>query len=389
MKILIILLILFSNSFFFVNAQNIIKIQGKVIDFQTKKSLPDATIILSKQQKVTTSNKKGEFSINSKFQNQILSVSYIGYQKYILNLDNLKNDTLLYISLKQKDVKIQKVLINPRKPTEIITNSLLQIPENYSSQAMLFTAILTETITENDTIIQQIEAVVEIYKAPYNTKVRDEMKFVEAKVIIDVQESELWDYIYFVNAPYELLYCDIAKYPKNFISIPVINVSFINEKYYKHYSYTIRQTKNNKYFIIDFVPNSETRRGVFEGTIMIEKKTYAICSLKYKYSDSRMKRINNHQSRTEIELGKIGVGIPDISYYSEVNYQKHKNIWILKSAKNEYSFLFQIGKNKPSIINVRDELQIINIKTENVEKIKFWDRIIRDVKLIDQVRSFK
>ena len=390
MKKITILLILFASSIFFVTAQNLTKISGKIVDFQTNKPLHNATIILSKQQKTTTSNKKGEFGIFSKYKNQTLSVSYIGYQKFTINIDNFTNDTLIYIYLKQKDVKIQKVLINPRKPTEIITKSLLQVPDNYSSQAMLFTAFFQETITENDTIIQQFKAIIEIFKAPYNTKARDEMKFVEAKINRDVKESDLWDYIYFVNAPYELLFCDIAKYPKTFISIPVINVSFINEKYYKHYSYNLKQTKDNKFFIIDFVPNPETRRGVYEGTLMIEKKTYAICSLKYQYSENRMNRINNHKSITEIELGKIGVGIPDISFYSEVNYKKNRNTWVLNSAQNEYSFKFQIGNQKePSIIKVRDELQIINIKTENVEKIKFWNRIIKDVKLIDQVRSFK
>ena len=384
------LYLLFTFFYFFfifsIQAQTTTKIHGKIFNSKTKHPLQGATIILSKQNIATSSAQNGEFVICSNNNKQKLIISYVGFEKHTINIHKIQTDTFLNIYLSPKDVKIKNVIVNPRQATTLIEKALLQIPNNYPTIPMSFTAFFSETITQDDSIIMKIESFIEIYKAPYNSKQKDKMKFLQARILKDEKDIELWDYLYFVNSPFELLYSDIAKYPNDFIQIPTIKVNFLKEQHYKFYEYKVSSSEDHQFFIIEFFPNPNKRRGIFKGKIIIEKQNYAIISLEYEYAEDKINRVNNFPSETEISLSNIGVNIPDISFYSKIDYKKLNGKWHINSVVIEYSFLFQVGKQKNApVITVRDELKILEVKTDNINKIKFLEKIFKDTKLIEQL----
>ncbi len=370
---------------FSLQAQTANKIHGKISNSETKQSLQGATIILLEQNIATNSNENGEFIIFSNTEKQKLIISYVGFERYSININKIDSNNLLHIYLRPKDVEIRKIVINPYLSTSLIKNALLQVPHNYPDTAMSFVAFFRETVMQDDSVILQIEAFVEIYKAPYNSKKRDKMKFLQARTTKNEKNSELWDYLFFVNAPYELLYADVARYPKSFIQIPEIGINFLKEDHFKYYNYKTTSNEKNKFFIIEFYPNPDKRRGVFKGKLIIEKESFAIISMEYEYAENKINRINNYPSLTEISLSKEGVYIPETYFYSKIDYIKLNKKWHINSVVNEYSFLFQIGNKKEMpIITVKDELRILEVK-ENVDKIRFLEEIIKGTNMTEQL----
>ena len=284
-------------------------------------------------------------------------------------------------AIAQKDIVIKKVTVWADKENRIILNILKNIDNNYPDFPMAFECYFRETVFENDSVIQDYEAVTQVYKNPYNSLKRDKIKFLQANIIKNNKKKELWDYLFFINGPYETLYADVAKNPKSFIIIPIIKLNFLKQRHFKFYTYSLKQSDTE--FIIHFKPNKNSKRAVFEGTIIVDKKNYAIKSLEYGYAKSRIQRVNNFPSETELALEKEKIYIPETEFYCKIRYEKYKNMYILDSVSNEYSFQFETSYNETkNEITVKNTLKVLKTKEKNIKKISFFHEIPRNMKII-------
>ncbi len=380
--IIFFILLLFLSSFVF--SQDVKKVNVKLRDAKTKQPINDATIYLLPQEIIAKSSLNGDFFFISKFSKQTVIISHVSYQKYQNVFDMSKIDTLLIIYLKKKNIEIKQVAVYPQNNTELILQAFENVPFNYPDKPIKLSSYFKETISCDDTIIQQYEAIIETYKAPYNTKEKDNLKIVKGRFTVNKKDDELWKYLYFINAPYEILFSDVAKYPTTFIQVPNLEINFLKENHFKHYTYTNKDSLK-KYHVINFEPNRNTRRGVFKGKIVLEKKSLAIVSMQYQYAENRLSRIQNFPSETEINLSEHGVFIPDISYFSKIEYAKYNGEWIVSSVIMTYSFEFKVGfYSEPKIITVRDQMYVTNIKNEGIEKINFWHQINRNDRFVNK-----
>ena len=84
------------------------KICGTVVDKATKQPLSGANINIGKT--TTSTDRSGAFEINRNQHNDSLSISYFGYQKYSVPLNNGK--AALYIELEAKVISLKEVDIH-------------------------------------------------------------------------------------------------------------------------------------------------------------------------------------------------------------------------------------------------------------------------------------
>lgn len=297
-----------------------------------------------------------------------------------LPVSTIKNQPENYFYLKQRDFTISEITVNPVYPTDLIVLALEKIVDNYPDFQMYNTSYFYEKITENDSTIQEIEAIIEILKSPYNSKEKDKLKFTHGHVNEEVKDSGLWNYMYFINGPYELLYSDIVKYPNDFLQVPDNLVDFLDEDYFKHYIYSFTDTCEN-IIKIKFNPNPETKRGVYKGEIILDRSSLAFMYFDFQYAEERLEKVYYTESTMEIQFRQNGIFIPDNYYRCRVEYAKFGNLWVLKYVTNEYGFLFQKYNTEPNQIMVVDKLYITDYSIE-IKKISYFNQIAKDVNIL-------
>lgn len=86
-------------------------VKGKVVDAQTEKALPFVNISVSESTRGTTSDLNGRFSLRLKRPEEMLTFTYVGYEK--LRATMTTNDTV--VAMKPSPTKLSEVVIFPGK----------------------------------------------------------------------------------------------------------------------------------------------------------------------------------------------------------------------------------------------------------------------------------
>ena len=155
--------------------QSYITIKGKVIDKETGLPLVFAGVKVKESNVATVTNLDGEFSL--KLQVPVtaknIEVSFVGYKNETVPLNSFKPDgSTTKISLSTAMISIKEIVVKPMYPEEIVSKAITRISKNYPSIPNLMTAFYRETIKKNRTYVSIGEAVVEIFKAPYDNVIR-------------------------------------------------------------------------------------------------------------------------------------------------------------------------------------------------------------------------
>ena len=124
-------LFLFLQSSLFSQPANII-INGKVQDSKYN-PLAYASIGISAKRIGTMTNKFGEFLIKlpAGYNNDTLLISFLGYESQKLKISSINTSEVLIITLTEKPVVLQEVVIKPIDPVQLIQNAIADIPLNY------------------------------------------------------------------------------------------------------------------------------------------------------------------------------------------------------------------------------------------------------------------
>ncbi|MFT5251789.1 MAG: hypothetical protein ACI87N_000780 [Flavobacteriales bacterium] len=113
-------------------AQNI---KGKIIDINTKETIPYANILINKSESII-SNGEGNFTLseNNSKDNTTLLISYLGYVNQQLTVSDLKNNDFT-IALSPGIFELNDVAVSNKKPNpyEIMANVKANLASNYKS----------------------------------------------------------------------------------------------------------------------------------------------------------------------------------------------------------------------------------------------------------------
>ncbi|MCK7532194.1 MAG: hypothetical protein MZV63_14790 [Marinilabiliales bacterium] len=121
-----------------------------------------------------------------------LEVSFLGYKNKVVPITDLRdNGYKNVISLESAPIPIKEIIVKPIDPDEIVTKAISRIGKNYVIEPNLMTAFYRETIRKNRTYVSIGEAVVEIFKAPYNSDVRfDGARIYKGRKSSDVEKMD-------------------------------------------------------------------------------------------------------------------------------------------------------------------------------------------------------
>jgi hypothetical protein len=352
--------------------QSYITIKGKVVDVETGTPLVFANVAVKESNVAIVTNIDGEFTlkIGEPVTAKNLEISYIGYKNKTILISDLKdNGYKNVISLESAPIPIKEIIVKPMDPVDIVLKAINYIPKNYESEPNLMTAFYRETIRKNRTYVSIGEAVVEIFKAPYNSDVRfDGARIYKGRKSSDVEKM---DTVLFKlqGGPVSVLQLDIAKNTEAVLTRDAMQ--------YYNYSITgVIEIDGKPHYVIDFIQKPSVEMPLFMGSLYIEMDSYAVTEAEFGFN------LSDKEAASSIFIRKKPLGMevtPEVATY-RTKYREQDGVWHFAYSRAEVKFkvnwkkkLFNTYYTTMSEIAVTDRTNEEVIKFAGKDKIKYTD----------------
>ncbi|MEA1785003.1 carboxypeptidase-like regulatory domain-containing protein [Arenibacter sp. GZD96] len=249
--------------------------RGEVIDKENKTSLVFATLSLEETNISTVTNTEGQFllKIPQNITNGNIVVSFLGYKSAVVALSDLKPERNK-IALEVSVTELPEVSLEiPKDAANLVLETLKRKGENYFSDPTLMTAFYRETIKKRRKNVSLSEAVVNIYKTPYNSERKDVMQLYKSRKSTDYSKMDTLA-LKLQGGPFNTLFVDVMKYPEYIFSSETIN------DYLFSYDYSTR-VNDRLIYVINFVQRPELIEPMYKGKLYIDVENKILTSAIY------------------------------------------------------------------------------------------------------------
>ena len=256
-------------------AQSFKEFKGSVIDSRTKAPLAFATLNVEETNISTITNSDGEFllKVPNAMLDKRMSISFLGYQTKIIPLSDLNGDDIK-ILLVESVVELSEVRINaPKDAYTLVKNALNKKGEHYINEETVMTAFYRETIKKRRRDASLSEAIVEIYKEPYNSNKTDKIKLIKARKSTDYNRLDTLA-VRLQGGPFSALYADMIKYPQYIFpenNLSAYEFSFDNPT----------EINNRSVYVVNFKQRPEFVDPLYYGKLYIDAQTFSLISAIY------------------------------------------------------------------------------------------------------------
>ena len=358
--------------------QTVLVIRGKVVDSETNAPLIFATVAVKETNVATVTNIDGEFQIKivdlDKSKN--LEFTYLGYKNSVIPLTEMRdNGYRNLIKMEAAPIPIREIIVKPMMPDDIMERVIGSISKNYPSVPNLMTAFYRETIRKNRTYVSIGEALVEIFKAPYNSDLRfDGTRIYKGR---KNTETEKVDTVLFKlqGGPFTSLELDLAKNPESILTADAM----------KYYNYTLTgviEIDGRPNYVIEFVQKPSVDIPLFLGKFYIDTKTYALTTAEFGFN------LSNKEEAASLFIRKKPLGMsvtPEVATYM-VKYREQDGKWYFSYSRAEVKFkvnwkrkLFNTHYTTMSEIAVTDRTDQEVIKFAGRDKLRYSDIFLEEV----------
>ena len=352
--------------------QAMLTIRGKVVDSETGEPLVFASVAVKETNVATVTNIDGEFliKISEPQKSKNLEVTFLGYKNKLVPLTDLREDGYKnVISMSSAPIPIKEIIVKPLDPEAIVKSAISRIGKNYVDEPNLMTAFYRETIRKNRTYVSIGEAVVEIFKAPYNNDVRyDGARIYKGRKGSDVEKM---DTVLFKlqGGPVSVLQLDIVKNTESVLTLDAM-------KYYDYSLTGVVEIDDKPNYVIEFKQKPSVDMPLFIGSLYIEADTYAITEAEFGFN------LADKEAASSIFIKKKPLGMnvtPEIATY-RTKYREQDGKWYFAYSRAEVKFkvnwkrrLFNTFYTTMSEIAVTDRTNQEVIKFSGKEKIRSTD----------------
>jgi len=360
--------------------QQVTVIRGKVIDTETGLPLVFAGVAVQGSNVSTVTNLDGEFILKvSEAEAGKVEFSFIGYKNKVMAIEDMKtNGQRNVIELETAMIPIREIIVKPMVPEEILEQVISRFNENYTSVPNEMTGFYRETIKKNRSYISIGEAVVEIFKAPYQNDLRfDAVRIYKGRKSNDVQKM---DTVLFKlqGGPTTTLYLDIVKNPETFLTREALNQ-------YDFELSSIVAIDDRTNYVIKFFQKPSITTPLYQGTLYIDIQTYAIAEAEFSFN------LENKELAASMFIRKKPIGMrvtPEVTSYL-VRYREVDGKWYFAHSRAEVKFKVDWKKKLFNTnYTTMSELAITDRTEEDVVKFASKDRIKPTDFFTEEVSAF-
>ncbi len=352
---------------------------GKVVDSNSQKPLVFASVAVEGTNIATVTNAEGGFSI--KIPNNELSgkikISYMGYENLILPISTLQKKKNNLIELKIVSIKLTEVNVFPDNPRLLIEKVLENRTQNYHTDAVLMTAFYRETIKKHNKYVGLSEAVVEVYKQPYQSNKRDAVKIYKGRSSSNIKKMDTL-LLKLQGGPASSLFLDIVKNPYMILSDDVL------DKY--DYSFSnITKVDDKLNYVIEFKQNPYVITPLFYGRIYINMDNFAISSMFFSLNTEN----RSEASAMFVKKKPIGVSVYPTTADYMVKYTEKDGKWYYGYSRGEVAFKVKWKRKLfNSNFSTLVEMAVTDWKKTESKTFKSADRIKMNIIMAEKVNGF-
>ncbi|MFZ0280733.1 MAG: carboxypeptidase-like regulatory domain-containing protein [Bacteroidales bacterium] len=361
--------------------QTLLTLRGKVVDAESGDPLIFASVAVKETNVATVTNIDGEFVIKiaETQTSRNLEVTYLGYKNRVVPLIELRGDDYKnVISMTQAPIPIKEIIVKPLDPEAIVRNAIGRIGKNYVNEPNLMTAFYRETIRKNRTYVSIGEAVVEIFKAPYNNDIRfDGARIYKGRKGSDVERM---DTVLFKlqGGPVSVLQLDIAKNTESVLTMDAM-------KYYDYSLTGVVEIDDKPHYVIAFRQKPSVDEPLFMGNLYIEADSYAITESEFGFN------LEDKEAVSSIFIRKKPLGMqvtPEIATY-RTRYREQDGKWYFAYSRAEVKFKVNWKKKLfNTFYTTMSEIAVTDRTNEEVIKIAGKDKLRYSDIFTEQVAAF-
>jgi len=357
--------------------QQVTIIRGRVVDAETNQPLVFAGIAVQGSNVSTVTNLDGEFTLKlPEGETGKLEFSYIGYKNKVMAVEEMKtNGQRNLIALETAMIPIKEVIVKPLIPEEILEKVISRFNDNYPLIANDMTGFYRETIRKNRNYISIGEAVVEVFKAPYQSDLRyDAVRIYKGRKSNDVEKM---DTVLFKlqGGPTTTLYLDVVKNPETFLTkeslsqydLELSNIAMIDDR---------------TNYVINFYQKPSISTPLYQGRLFIDIETYAVAQVEFSFN------LENKELAASMFIRKKPMGMqvtPELTSYM-VRYREIDGKWYFTHSRAEVKFkvdwkkkLFNTNYTTMSELAITDRTEEDVVRFSNKERMKPSDFFTEEV----------
>lgn len=361
------------------DSQSYTEYKGSVIDNNTKEPLAFADLTINTTNIRTVTNKEGKFlfKVPNNLLDKMLTISYLGYDTQVILLKNLKNKDNK-IALNSSVTKLKQVKINvPKDVKTLVRITLDRNNKSYYNDPTIMTAFYRETIKKRKKNASLSEAVVKIYKQPYNSLKKDEIGIIKSRKNTNYSKLDTLA-LKLQGGPFNTLYSDIVKYPEFVFSEDLL-------QYYEFSFEPSTQINNRQVYVVKFEQLPNVVSSLYYGKLFIDAETFALTSAIYSLNIENTKQAVSLFLRSKPKKVKVST----IEALYRVDYQTQNGKWYFTYSNIQLAFKVK-WKNKffSSTYSLNIEMAITDWEINNTEKTNLDNSIKPSVILADEASGF-
>jgi len=357
--------------------QQVIIIRGRVTDAETNLPLVFAGIAVQGSNVSTVTNLDGEFTLKiGSDETGKIEFSYVGYKNRVMAIDEMKtNGQRNVIAMETALIPIKEIIVKPLIPEDIMQLVIERFDENYPAVPNDMTGFYRETIRKNRSYISIGEAVVEVFKSPYQNDLRyDAVRIYKGRKSNDVEKM---DTVLFKlqGGPTTTLYLDVVKNPETFLTRESLSQYELELS-----SLVVIDDRTN--YVINFYQKPSITTPLYQGRMFIDIETYAVAQVEFAFN------LENKDLAASMFIRKKPMGMqvtPEITSYM-VRYREVNGKWYFTHSRAEVKFkvdwkkkLFNTNYTTMSELAITDRTEEDVVKFTSKERIKPTDFFTEEV----------
>ncbi len=301
--------------------------KGTVYDSKTNEPLVFATLAVEGTHIATVCNADGQFSfkIPNEYVGGNMLVSYIGYQKKSIPIKSLQPEDNV-IKLDMTTVPLVEVSVFPSDPDLLIRAVMNRRDQNYMDVPISKTAFYRETIKKGWSYVSLTEAVVDIFKHPYNSSRNDQAKLIIGRKSTDYSKIDTLVFR-LQGGPVSALMLDIMKDP----------YTLFDQEMFEYYTFemsNITRVDDRMLYVLSFAQKPDVKTPLFFGKLYIDTESLAITSAAFNMNISNREEAARMFIRRKPASARV---YPTETAYL-VNYREQDGKWYFGYARAQVAF---------------------------------------------------
>lgn len=307
--------------------QEFIEFKGTVVD-QDNNIIPSAYLNVNGTNLSTVTNSEGEFSLKVpvNLKDGIVTISSLGFVSTSIPLSIFEPESTR-IELRETVEELSEVSIFTATDPKVVVRSMFsKSGVNYLNDNTEMTVFYRESIRKRNRNVSLSEALLKVYKKPYNESERDDISIVKARKSVDYERLDTLA-LKLRGGPFNSLYSDIIKYPQYLFTVEDMGDY--------NFSFADPARINNRYLYVINFEMIDKKLPWFSGQLFIDAQTNALVKATYDLN------VENRSVASNMFVRKkpSGTKVYPIRVQYAVDYREKNGKWYYGYGSAELEFV--------------------------------------------------